>query len=95
MGMKTARDCHKHAIRRARERYQAFFTYKEMEDFGRLIQRQDRRAKHLWTESQTRSHFLLDDQFIIVYNKKLRAITTFLPPESIWAYIGDFRQPLP
>lgn len=88
MGLKkTAKHCYKHAIRRARERYQVFFTIDEMEKLSQRITR--REAKHLWTESGSRTHWLLDDQFIVVYNKNTKAITTFLPPEAIWSYLGD------
>lgn len=84
--MKSAKDCYRHAIRRAQERYQTFFTVKEMETLSKRVMNGE--AKHLFTESGSRSHWLLDDQFIVVYNKKLQAITTFLPPENIYSYIG-------
>ncbi len=83
--MKTVKDCHKHAIRRARERYQAFFTIKEMEQLSRRIRERD--AKFLLVESGSRTHWLIDGQYIVVYNKNLNAITTFLPPEAIWNYV--------
>lgn len=92
MGTKKAKDCHRHAIKRARERYQEFFTYDEIEKMGQLIRQANKpgqtRVKHLFTESHTRTHWLVDDKYIVVYNKALQAVTTFLPPESIYAYLG-------
>lgn len=88
MGMKTAKDCHRHAIKRARERYQAFFTFKEMEDLSKRV-RWQKGVKHLLTESGTRTHWLIDDMYIVVYNRNLGAITTFLPPEAIYSYLGN------
>lgn len=89
MGIKkTAKHCYRHAIQRARERYQVFFTLDEMEKLSRRIQRGE--GKHLWTESGSRTHWLIDDQFIVVYNKNIKAIATFLPPENIFNYLsGD------
>lgn len=84
--MKTAKDCYRHAIKRARERYQMFFTLKEMETLSRRVKNRD--AKFLLAESHSRSHWLIDDQYIVVYNKNLGAITTFLPPEAIYNYLG-------
>lgn len=91
MGMKTVKDCHKHAIKRARERYQTWFTFQEMEVLSRRIRQSNVPGaigvKHLLTESGSRTHWLIDGQFIVVYNRNLGAITTFLPPESIYSYL--------
>lgn len=85
MAEKTAKDCHRHAMKRARERYQQFFTLSEMEELSDKVRAG--KATHLLTESHSRSHWLIDDQWIAVYNKKLKAITTFLPPECIFNYL--------
>ena len=91
MGRKTAKDCYRHAIKRARERYDAFFTFDEMEVLSRRIRQCNVPGRagvvHLLTESGTRTHWLIDDQFIVVYNRNLKAITTFLPPDAIYSYL--------
>lgn len=89
---KTVADLHKHAAKRALERYHEFFTLKDMEDLSRSIQQGE--AKFLLNESHSRSHWLIQDKFIVVYNKHLKAITTFLPPESIWCYLEASREAL-
>jgi len=59
-----------------------------MEDMRRLsLKVQNRDALYLQTESRSRTHWLLEDQYIVVYNKNLRAITTFLPPDCIMNYL--------
>jgi hypothetical protein len=83
--MKTAKDCFKHAIKRARERYDEWFTIKDMERMSLLIRQG--KAKHLLNESHSRTHWLIEDKYIVVYNKNLSAITTFLPPEKIFLYL--------
>jgi hypothetical protein len=85
MPRKTKDDCHRHAIKRARERYQVWFTQEEMKRLSDKVGKAG--SLHLLTESVSRTHWLIDDQYIVVYNKNLRAITTFLPPECIFNYL--------
>lgn len=87
MAAKTPRDCYRHAMRRARERYDSWFTFDDLERMGRGIRQG--KAKHLLNESHSRSHWLVDDMYIVVYNNQLRAITTFLPPENIYSYLME------
>lgn len=83
--MKTEKDCFRHAIRRARERYDEWFTLKDLERMSTAVRQG--RAVHLLTESHSRSHWFLEDKFIVVYNRNLKAITTFLPPETVFNYL--------
>lgn len=85
--MKTAEDCFKHAIKRARERYGLWLTTNELKILSEQVK--TNRALHLKTESRTRTHWLVEDKYIVVYNKNLQAITTFLPPECIYNYLGN------
>ncbi len=88
MARKTVKDCHRHAAKRARERYERWFSEADLEKMGRDIRCGSKcGAKHLLNESVSRSHWLLYDQYIVVYNKKLNCVTTFLPPESIFLYL--------
>lgn len=91
--MKTAKDCFKHAIKRARERYDEWFTLKDLERMSQAVRQG--KAVHLLTESHSRSHWFLDDKFIVVYNRNLGAITTFLPPEKIFLYLPLKKHPSP
>lgn len=91
--MKTAKHCYRHAIKRARERYDEWFTFTDLERMSAAIRQG--RAVHLMTESHSRSHWLLDDKFIVVYNRNLKAITTFLPPETVFNYLPLKKQPSP
>ena len=70
---------------RALQRYDLDLDLGTWANFGNLCQ--PGRAKFLKMESASRSHWLIHDQFIVVYNKKLGGICTFLPPEAIWEYI--------
>lgn len=88
MSRKTVRDCHRHAIKRARERYDIHINDADLIQMADLIRKGRRgEAKHLLNESVSRTHWLIKDQYIVVYNKSLSCITTFLPPESIFLYL--------
>lgn len=73
-------------MKRASERYGAWFTIQEMAELSARVERGE--AKFLLRESGTRAHFLIDGVYIVVYNKALDAITTFLPPDCIYNYLG-------
>lgn len=88
MSRKTVKDCHRHALKRAKERYEMWFTEADLDKMARDIRCGNKcGARHLLNESGSRSHWLLYDQYIIVYNKNLKCVTTFLPPESIYQYL--------
>lgn len=87
MSRKTVKDCHRHAIKRARERYDIWINEGDLIAMADLIRKGKREAKHLMNESFSRTHWLIKDQYIVVYNKNLNCITTFLPPESIFGYL--------
>lgn len=90
MAVKTADDCRRHAKRRVTERYGVFLSYEEIKELETMIQ--TRRGLHLKKESNTRSHWLLEDRYIVVYNKNLRAIVTFLPPDAIMNYLPSNKE---
>jgi hypothetical protein len=85
MAVKTADDCRRHAKRRVVERYGEFLSFDEIKALE--LKLQNRQGLHLKKESNTRSHWLLEDKYIVVYNKNLRAIVTFLPPDAIINYL--------
>lgn len=75
----------RHARRRLIERYGVWL---EEKDFKNLVARiQKGEATFLGHESASRSHWLIDDQWIAVYHKPKKCIATFLPPEAIDNYL--------
>jgi hypothetical protein len=84
---KNAFDCRIHAQKRARERYDLYITVADIVKLEEKIRAGE--AKKLLEESNSRRHYLIDDQWIVVYNRKLQAITTFLPPDAIFGYIPE------
>lgn len=82
---KTDNILFKHAKKRALERYQLELSETLWRQLAGKIQNQI--ATFLWKESNSRVHYLVDDQFVVVYDKTRHAITTFLPPESIHGYL--------
>ncbi len=53
---------------------------------------QTKKADFLGRESNTRTHWMVNDYLIAVYDSKRQSIATFLPPEAINNYlpIGSF-----
>lgn len=82
---KTREHLYKHARKRAMERYHLDLTPALYEEMITLIQRN--KCFSLGKESVTRSHFMIHSQYIVVYDCKRKAISTFLPPEAIWNYL--------
>lgn len=80
----------KHAQRRLRERYDVWIDEKDYDSMIADIQKQ--RAEFLGRESHSRTHWLVRDFMIAVYDSKRKSIATFLPPEAINNYLprGSF-----
>lgn len=79
----------KHAQKRARERYGLFLTFEDYMSFVNLIREgtSSKRVLPLGRESISRSHFLIDDMYIVVYDKTRQSIATFLPADAINNYL--------
>lgn len=84
-GAKTLEDQYRHARNRAVERYGLSLTKELYQEMISEIQRG--KASFLFKESNTRTHWLVKDQFIVVYDRARRSIATFLPPDNIHAYL--------
>lgn len=80
-----------HAKRRAQERYDLWIDEKVYFDMVEEIQQ--KKAEFLGRESNTRTHWLVRDIYIVVYDSSRQSIATFLPPDAIWNYLprGAFK----
>lgn len=84
---KTKEHLYKHSKRRALERYDLELDWKMFERFNQLIIKQSKQVLFLGRESHNRTHWLINDQFIVVFDKQRKAISTFLPPDAIHNYL--------
>lgn len=91
-GKKTRNHLYTHASRRFAERYGESLTRERWEGLCRIVRTthngDGNGATLLFKESNTRFHYLIEDKFIAVYDKARGAISTFLPPENIYSYLG-------
>jgi hypothetical protein len=84
---KVKDDLYRHAKKRLLERYGVGLTRELYEEMISKIQ--NHKALHLLKESNYRCHYLVDDQYIAIFDKRRQAISTFLPPEAIIGYLGQ------
>lgn len=84
---KTADVLFHHAQKRALQRYDLELSRHE---YDRMISaiRNHHDVNFLKRESYSRTHWLVFDKYIVVYNNVAKGIATFLPPEAIWGYLG-------
>lgn len=86
---KTPRDLRKHAIRRAKERYNISFSNEDIRVFSKLIQKQDQSVKFICKQSNRISHWQINynEQILyVVYDKTRHTIVTFLPKDVTQNY---------
>lgn len=84
MSAKTIEHYFRHARRRALQRYD---LHLEMPDYLAMVKViQQGKAMLLFRESNARSHWLIEDRYIAVYDNTRKGISTFLPPEAIINY---------
>lgn len=85
---KTKKHLYKHCWKRAWSRYELDLTREIYDKFNRWIQcKEENKVKFLRKESNSRTHWLIKDIYIVVYDKNVGAIATFLPPEAIWEHV--------
>lgn len=86
--MKKNRDhLFKHSKERILQRYDVELSRSAYEKMCDSIRHEKPNALFLIKESNTRTHWLIDDKYIAVYHTKLKAICTFRPANSIWDYL--------
>lgn len=82
---KTRKDAHRHAVRRAAERYGVTLTKGDIEALAWRIRR-GRGVTFLGSQSSTRSVWLVEHaglQMKAIYQKRLGAILTFLSMDMV------------
>lgn len=84
---KSLRVLYGHVARRARERYDIDLSFERYMELSNKVRERSSDCVFLMKESNSRTHYLLEDQYIVVYHKGIGGICTFLPPEAIWSYI--------
>ena len=83
---RKTRDClRRHALKRLGARYDLYINNEEYEFLCGLCR--TGKAKLIDIESNNIFHYLIDGHIIAVYNRKLKAIATFLPDTAIWNYL--------
>jgi len=82
---KSRMDYFRHAKKRAFERYGLSLSSDDWERLNRQVV--NGKGLLLLSESNNRTHWLLEDQYIVVYEKSRKGIVTFLPPEMIMSYL--------
>ena len=85
--MKTKEILFKHAKKRAAERYDLELTWQMFERYNHKIRMNDKSCYPLAKESLRLTHWLIDDTYIVIYDKQRHAIVTFLPPDAIHNYL--------
>lgn len=78
----------KHAYKRAWQRYDLEITRAEYEKMCNDIRCKNPNVLFLVKESNTRTHWLVNDYLIAVYHTQLNGICTFRPPDAIHSYLS-------
>lgn len=89
---KTIEHLFKHARRRALTRYGLELSRQEYNAICLAIKTGAKNATFLVRETNSRTHWLINDTYIVVYDKNIGGVSTFLPPDAIHNYLtgSDF-----
>lgn len=80
---KTRANLIAHTKQRFLERYQIQINSAQIKSWNQDIQSQKENVKFLGKQSLSRTFYVIDEKYYVVYNKNLKSICTALTPEMM------------